>query len=37
MQDHKPTVTSSGSEVDGAALMDDVFGTGAKITAVMIA
>jgi len=33
MQDLKPTVTSSGGEVDGAALMDDVFGTGAKITA----
>jgi hypothetical protein len=33
MQDLKPTVTSSGGQVDGAALMDDVFGTGAKITA----
>ncbi|MBN1362220.1 MAG: hypothetical protein JW993_16615, partial [Sedimentisphaerales bacterium] len=33
MQELKPKVTSSGGEVDGAALMDDVFGTAVAITA----
>ncbi|MBN2183301.1 MAG: hypothetical protein JW715_15430 [Sedimentisphaerales bacterium] len=32
MQDLKPTVTSSGGEIDGLALMDDVFSTGVRIT-----
>jgi len=33
MQDLKPRVTSSGGEVDGGVLMDDVFGTAATIAA----
>jgi hypothetical protein len=33
MKDLKPTVNSSGGQIDGEVLMDDVFSTGARITA----
>jgi len=33
MKDLNPTVTSSGGQINGAALMDDSFGTGARISA----